>query len=429
MPPTMDDQLRKTIEGKTGELVALTQDLIRFPTINPPGEAYTPCAEYIGQRLEKRGFAVEYVRGEGTPGDSDRYPRTNVVARIEGKRPGPTVHFNSHIDVVEAGDGWTVDPFAGVVKDGRVYGRGTCDMKGGLAASIIAVEAYLETNPDFAGAIEISGTVDEESGGFGGVAYLAKRGYFSKPRVDHVIIPEPLNKDRICLGHRGVWWAEIETLGQIAHGSMPFLGDCAVRHMGAVLEAFEKDLFPALDRKRTVMPVVPEGARRSTLNINSIHGGQTEDYRPGLPSPNVPDRCRLTIDRRFLLEEDIAEVKGEVTDILERLKRERSKFDYTIRDVMEVQPTMTDREAPVVKAVAEAIREIFDREPDYVISPGTYDQKHVARLGHIYDCIAYGPGILDLAHRPDEWVGIDDMLDSAKVMAIGLGLLLDGKAN
>ncbi len=425
----MDEKLKSAIEAKTDDLVALTQDLIRFPTVNPPGEAYTPCAEYIGRRLEKRGFAVEYVRGEGTPGDSDRYPRTNVVARIEGRRPGRTVHFNSHIDVVEAGDGWSVDPFAAVVRDGRVYGRGTCDMKGGLAASIVAVEAYIETNPGFAGAIEISGTVDEESGGFGGVAYLARKGYFSRPRVDHVIIPEPLNKDRICLGHRGVWWAEIETKGQIAHGSMPFRGDCAVRHMGAVLDAFEKDLFPALDRKRTAMPVVPEGARRSTMNINSIHGGQTEDYRPGLPSPNVPDRCRLTIDRRFLLEEEIAEVKSEVTGILDRLKRERPKFDYTIRDVMEVQPTMTDREAPVVKAVAEAIREIFDREPAYVISPGTYDQKHVARLGHIYDCIAYGPGILDLAHRPDEWVGIDDMVDSAKVMAIGLGLLLDGKVD
>ncbi|TIQ58931.1 MAG: succinyl-diaminopimelate desuccinylase, partial [Mesorhizobium sp.] len=94
-----------------------------------------------------------------------------------------------------------------------------------------------------------------------------------------VIIPEPLNKDRICLGHRGVWWAEIETKGEIAHGSMPFLGDNAVRHMGAVLKAFEDELFPALDRKVTRMPVVPDGAKRSTMNINSIHGGQTEDFR------------------------------------------------------------------------------------------------------------------------------------------------------
>ncbi|MGY6710313.1 MAG: acetylornithine deacetylase/succinyl-diaminopimelate desuccinylase family protein [Rhizobiaceae bacterium] len=422
----MNESLLRAVEDRRQAVVSLTQDLIRFPTVNPPGEAYTPCAEFIAAYMRRLGFQTQLIRGEGTPGDTNRFPRTNVVARREGRSPGPVVHFNSHIDVVEEGHGWTVDPFAGVVKDGKVYGRGACDMKGGMAASIIAVEAFLQVYPDFPGAIEVSGTVDEESGGFGGVAYLAKQGFFSKPRVDHVIIPEPLNKDRICLGHRGVWWAEIETKGEIAHGSMPFLGDCAVRHMGAVLHAFEEELFPLLDSKQTEMPVVPEGARRSTMNINSVHGGQTEDYRPGLPSPNVPDSCRMTIDRRFLLEESLDEVKGEVISILERLTRDRPKFDYDIRDVMEVLPTMTERNAPVVTAVAEGIREIFGREPDYVISPGTYDQKHVARIGHLHDCIAYGPGILDLAHRPDEWVGIDDMVESAKVMAIGMDALLRG---
>ena len=422
----MNEQLFRAIDDRRDELVALTADLIRFPTVNPPGEAYTPCAEFIANRLRKRRFETQLIRGQDTPGDSDRSPRTNVVARFDGRGHGPTVHFNSHIDVVEAGEGWTVDPYGGIVKDGRVYGRGACDMKGGLAASIIAAEVFMDVYPDFPGAIEISGTVDEESGGFGGVAYLASKGFFSKPRVDHVIIPEPLNKDRICLGHRGVWWAEIETKGRIAHGSMPFLGDSAIRHMGAVLHAFEEELFPALDRKQTQMPVVPEGARRSTMNINSIHGGQTEDFFPGLPSPNVADTCRTVIDRRFLLEESIDQVKGEVTSILDRLKRERPKFDYSIRDLMEVQPTMTERDAPVVTAVAEGIREIFGKEPDYVISPGTYDQKHVARIGHLHDCIAYGPGILDLAHQPDEWVGIDDMVESAKVMAIGLDVLLRG---
>jgi len=424
----MDERLSRTIEERTDELTALAADLIRFPTVNPPGDAYRPCAEFIADRLRKRSFGVEFIRAEGTPGDSDRYPRINVVARFDGRTRGSTVHFNSHIDVVEAGEGWTVDPFAGIVKDGRVYGRGACDMKGGLAASIIAAEAFMDVNPDFPGAIEISGTVDEESGGFGGVAYLARKGYFSKPKVDHVIIPEPLNKDRICLGHRGVWWAEIETKGEMAHGSMPFLGDCAVRHMGAVIRAFEEELFPALDQKRTRMPVVPEGARRSTMNINAIHGGQTDDYS-GLPSPNVPDSCRMVIDRRFLLEETLAEVKDEIVTVLDRLKESRKKFDYTIRDIMEVLPLMTERDAPVAAAVAAGIREVFGREPEYVISPGTYDQKHVTRIGHLHDCIAYGPGILDLAHRPDEWVGIADMVESAKVMAVGLDRLLRGRGD
>lgn len=420
----MDDILQR-IDDKEAELIALTQDLIRFPTINPPGEAYEPCAQYLGERLKKRGFDVQYVRAHGTPGDSDQYPRINIIARKEGSRPGPCVHFNSHIDVVEVGKGWTKDPFGGEIADGKIYGRGACDMKGGLAASIIAAEAYMEASPDFPGAIEISGTCDEESGGYGGVAYLAERGFFAKDRVDHVIIPEPLNKDRICLGHRGVWWAEIETHGHIAHGSMPFLGDCAVRHMGAVIDQFEEKLYPALAEKRTDMPVVPPGARQSTLNINSIHGGQSEDF-DGLPAPCVPDSCRMVIDRRFLIEEQIDQVKGEVTDLLDELSANRDKFRYEIKDLFEVQPTMTDKDQPVVQAVSSAISDVLATQPDYVISPGTYDQKHIDRIGKLKDCIAYGPGILDLAHQPDEYVGIEDMLDSAKVMAKAIHNLLNG---
>jgi succinyl-diaminopimelate desuccinylase len=212
------DNLVRMIDARRDELIELARDLIRFPTINPPGEAYLPCAEFIGRRLAKRGFAVEYVRAAGTPGDSDRYPRINVIARREGGAPGPCVHFNSHIDVVQTGAGWTLDPFAAVVREGRIYGRGACDMKGGCAASIIAVEALIDSAEILPGALEISGTVDEESGGYGGVHYLAQRGWFSAPRVDHVIIPEPLNVDRVCIGHRGVWWAEIETHGRMAHG-------------------------------------------------------------------------------------------------------------------------------------------------------------------------------------------------------------------
>jgi len=419
----LHERLFAGIDACRAELVALTCDLVRFPTINPPGEAYAPCAEYIGNRLKKSGFEIEYVRARDTPGDTDQYPRTNIIARFEGKRPGKTVHFNSHIDVVEAGSDWTFDPFGAEIADGKIYGRGTCDMKGGLAASIIAAETYINANPDFSGAIEISGTVDEESGGFGGVAFLAAKGYFSPPRVDHVIIPEPLNKDRICLGHRGVWWAEIETLGEIAHGSMPFLGDCAVRHMGAVIEKFENDLFPLLDDKKTKMPVVPEGARSSTMNFNSIHGGQSDDYT-GLPSPNVPDSCKLVIDRRFLIEESLDEVKAEVTDILNGLKSDRDKFDYRIRDLMEVHPIMTEKGDPVPASVAAAIRDVLGKEPDFVVSPGTYDQKHISRIGHLHDCIAYGPGILDMAHRPDEFIIIEDMVESAKVMAHALHALL-----
>ena len=426
LSPDTSAQLSREIERRREELIALTQDLIRIPTLNPPGENYLLICEYLETRLKRQGFNVEMIRAHGTPGDSDKYPRWNMVARYEGKYPGECVHFNSHTDVVEVGKGWTFDPFGAELHDGKIYGRGACDMKGGLACSIIAAEAFISVFPDFAGAIEISGTADEESGGFGGVAYLAEKGFFSPQRVQHVIIPEPLQKDRICLGHRGVWWAEIETHGEIAHGSMPFLGDCAVRHMGAVVNEMEQSLFPALAQKRTDMPVVPVGARQSTMNINSIHGGQVEqdaDFT-GLPSPCVPDSCKMIVDRRFLIEEDINDVQREITDVLDKVQGERDNFSYDIREMHRVLPTMTEKSAPVVATVARAISDVMGKDAEYVVSPGTYDQKHIDRIGKLKNCIAYGPGILELAHKPDEYIGVDDMIESARVMAQSLAELL-----
>ena len=292
MPQPSHQPLLTRIESRRDELIALTQDLVRIPTTNPPGDCYADCVTYVGERLAASGFELDYVRADGAIGDSDRYPRMNLVARRNGTNTGRCVHFNSHIDVVDPGSGWSHDPFAANLVGSRIYGRGTCDMKGGLAASIIAVESLLQEYPDFSGRLEISATADEESGGYGGVAYLAERGYFDPAKVQHVIIPEPLNKHRVCLGHRGVWWAKLDTFGRIAHGSMPFLGDCAVRHMGAVLQTFEEKLFPALAAKTTRMPVVPDGARatrRSTSTPCTVASGtiSTGCRRPWCPTTAV----------------------------------------------------------------------------------------------------------------------------------------------
>lgn len=419
----------QAIGDRRDDLILLTQELIRIPTLNPPGEFYRDICEYLDKRLSKHGFNTNLIRAYGTPGDSDKYPRWNIVARREGTLPGDCVHFNSHIDVVEVGQGWTKDPFGAELIDGKIYGRGACDMKGGLAASIIAVEAFIEAYPQFHGAIEISGTGDEESGGYGGVAYLAEKGFFNPERVQHVIIPEPLNKDRVCLGHRGGWWAEIETFGEIAHGSMPFLGDCAVRHMGAVIDKFETELYPAMLQRHTEMPVVPDGARQSTMNINSIHGGQSEqdDDFTGLPAHCVPDSCRIVIDRRFLVEETLEDVRNEVENLLDQLKLERPKFDYELRELNSVLPSMTDKTAPIAASLARQIYQVLGKEADFVASPGTYDQKHIDRIGKLKNCVAYGPGILELAHKPDEYVGVEDMMVSVHVMARSLAELLGPK--
>ena len=422
-----ETSLLNAIEEQKENIAELTCQLINIPTVNPPGENYLEICTFLQKRLRKNGFETKLIRAEGSLGDSDEYPRWNLIAQHDAGLKGDCIHFNSHTDVVAAGQGWTVEPFKASIKNGKVYGRGACDMKGGLATSIVAAETFTKLYPNHNGKIEISATADEESGGFSGVAFLAKKGFFNPQRVQHVIIPEPLNKNRICLGHRGVWWAEIETSGRIAHGSMPFLGDCAVRHMAAVLKEMEETLFPLLLNRKSEMPVVPDGAKCASLNINSIYGGakEMEEGYTGLPAACVPDSCKITIDRRFLIEENIEDVKSEIFNLMERVKESRPSFKYQINELFEVQPTMTEKTSTIVKVVAQSIKKIMQINPKYVVSPGTYDQKHIDRIGQLKNCIAYGPGILDLAHQPDEWVGIDDMVQSCKVMGLSISELLN----
>lgn len=422
---TDEDRLIAAVEARRDALIALTQTLVRIPSINPPGAHYARCARLVADHMASAGFHTETIRAEGALADSDAWPRINIIARREGTGPGPCVHFNSHYDVVPVGEGWTEDPFGGVLKNGRIYGRGTCDMKGGLAASMIAAEALADIG-GWPGTLEVSGVADEETGGFGGAAWLARNGYFSADRQDHVIIPEPFNPDRICNGHRGVWWGQLEVFGRIAHGSMPFLGECAVRHMAAVIHAIETELIPALSTRRTDAPVVPEGARVATINLASLHGGQAEGAQGNL-APNVPDTARLIFDRRFIAEERLEDVQAEIRALIDKVAQARG-FRWELREIFHVLPTLTDRGGPVVRATAGAIAQVRGREAEIVCSPGTYDQKHFDQIGGVRDCIAYGPGILDLAHQPDEYVDVEDLVASAKVMALAAWRLLHGMA-
>jgi succinyl-diaminopimelate desuccinylase len=411
------DHVLTAVDAVADELVAFTSDLIRVPTVNPPGDAYEDCARLIGDRLAACGFEVEYFAAEGRPEHTRAHPRVNVVGLRRGRSLRPAVHLNGHFDVVPAGAGWTMDPFGGIVKDGRVYGRGACDMKAGIAAAVYAAEAIRRAGVELNGSIEISGTVDEESGGFAGVAWLSEHKRLSADRQDFVIIPEPLNVDRICIGHRGVYWFEVTTHGRIGHGSMPFLGVSAIEHMGVILDMVRRQLLPALASRTTGVPVVPDAARHATLNINGIMGGQPVD---GIQTPCVADLCRAIFDRRFLLEEGFDATKAEIQALLERAARETPQLAYELRDLMVVHPVRTPEGSPLVASLERGIQHVLGRAATQIASPGTYDHKHVDRIAGIPNCVAYGPGILDLAHQPDEWCGIDDLVNSTKVLALSI---------
>src|SRR5437763_16071547 len=196
------DRVVAEVDRAADEIVDYTADLVRIPTVNPPGEAYEECARFIGQHLATHGFDVEYIVAEGRAEHPATYPRVNVVGtRRSG--PGAVVHLNGHFDVVPAGDGWTLDPFAGIVRDGKIYGRGTCDMKGGIAAAVFAAEAIRRAGVEVPGTIAISGTVDEESGGFAGGAWLAERGRAAVGQTGYPVIPGPPHAERLAIVPRG----------------------------------------------------------------------------------------------------------------------------------------------------------------------------------------------------------------------------------
>jgi succinyl-diaminopimelate desuccinylase len=409
------------VDELAGEMVEFLRRLVRVPTVNPPGENYADCAALIGEKLREFKYQVSYVRAEGLPECASQFPRVNVIGRMDGLRARPTLHFNGHLDVVPAGEGWTVEPFAAVTRDGKVYGRGVTDQKAGIAASIFAVEAVRRAGITLNGSVEQSATVDEESGGFAGVAYLATHGYLGPDSVDYVVITEPLDYDRVCLGHRGVYWFEVLMRGRIAHGGMPFLGASAIDRMARFVERIERELKPKLNGRLTQMPVEPAAARYATINVNSISGGQRIDAPQ---TPCVADLCRAIFDRRFLIEERFEDVRGEIIELLESLRARDGDFNYRVKDLMVVHPTMTAPETEIVQTLSAAIASAVGRRPPLIASPGTYDQKHFARLAQIEQCVAYGPGILNLAHQPDEYCEIDHLILSCKAMAIAAMRLL-----
>jgi succinyl-diaminopimelate desuccinylase len=408
--------LLQAVDDLAPDMMQFARELIDIPTVNPPGEHYLACAELVSARLTAFGFEVQTIPATGHKDHSARYPRWNVVGTRAGVAARPLLHFNGHMDVVPAGAGWSRDPFRASLEQGRLYGRGSSDMKCGLAAAIYAAEALRRAHVPMRGSLEISATVDEETGGFAGVAYLARAGILTSRTIDYVIIPEPFGSSRICVGHRGLYWFRIVSHGKTAHGSMPHLGVNAIENMAALLEEIRRTVAPEIASRITAMPVVPMESRCGTFNVNSIKGGQADE---DLQSPCVADRCEAVCERRWVPEENLEEVKAQIAHAIDRVTRRHPGSRFELQDYGNtVYPTSTPHDADLVSSLGRSIREVIGREPELVASPGTYDHKHFTHIGNIVQCVAYGPGELEQAHQPDEWCSVEAMIQSCKIMAV-----------
>ncbi|CAF3830525.1 unnamed protein product [Rotaria sordida] len=404
------------------DAITFLTELVRIDTRNPPGYNYRQIIELIGNKLESFGYDIKYVLL--TPEEAatlaphgENLERINIIARLPPNASSAsekTIHFNGHVDVVHEGDvsRWKFDPFGGEVKNGKIYGRGVSDMKGGIAAQIYAIQALKVAGLKLRGTIEQSAVVDEETTGIrnAGMGYLVEKGYITKEKTTAVVITEPLNSCNVCCGHRGTIWGDITFYGKSSHGSMPALGVNAIENCAKFITVATEELS-VVHGKKIDTNVIPFEARKASLAFTIIQGGTNTN--------SVPDVCKVSFDRRLVPGECLDEARSEIHSILKRLALENSNFIYKYEERYAAKSTWVDPEQPLSCIFRNAIRTVTGKEATVVCSPGSDDQRFVVHNAGLEACIIYGPGNIKNVHCYDEELSLEDLKIAIEVMAIG----------
>lgn len=376
-----------------GEVAGLLAKLVQFPSVNPPGEEKA-IAEFLADYMQQRGLEAELE--ESLPG------RPSALGTLAGSAGKPTLIFNGHIDVVPATEGWSFDPFAGILKDGRVYGRGSADMKGGVAAMVTAAAVVRRAGVPLRGTLKLLCAADEESGEAGTRTALA-RGL----RGDFAIVPEPTSLQPV-IAHKGVIHFAVTTRGVTAHGSTPELGLNAIEKMCEVVSALDNykgDL--ATKTHRLVGP--------ATINIGTITGGVKTNV--------VPDYCRMTVDRRILPGETVAEAKREMEAVIEKARQKDADLQVQLAVEVETAPMEIADNEPVVEALQRVGRQVLGRAVPIGSWPATSDAGVMVSRGGI-PTVIFGPGDINMAHKPDEWVDLGEVVQATRIFALTIVDLL-----
>jgi acetylornithine deacetylase len=363
------------------------QDLVRINSVNPrldptaPGEL--AIAAYVADALEHLG--LEVFRHEPEPG------RISVVGRLRGSRPGRSLMLNAHADTVDVAG--MDEPFSGDIRDGRLYGRGAYDMKGGLAAMMAAVKALAGAGRPHAGEILLAAVADEE------YASLGTQDLVARYHPDGAIVTEPTALD-ICLAHKGFAWFEVTTRGRAAHGSRFDLGVDANMRMGRVLA--ELDLLEKELRARTPHPLVGP----PSLHAATLSGGS------GLST--YAASCRLQIERRTIPGERAERVIEEIASILRRQMARDPGFEAEMTVVLVREPFEVAPDAPIVRALTEASTAVLGRRPAYLGQTPWMDAALLSAAGAETVIMgATGAG----AHAKEEWVELASVHQLAQCLA------------
>ncbi len=354
-------------------VIETLQDLVRINSVNPAyaqGQSEVARASYVGEFF--REHEIETWNQEVFP------DRPNVIARIEGEQPGKRIVFEAHTDTVTATD--MENPFDPVIRDGRLHGRGACDTKGGLAAMMHSLAQVKASGCKPPCEIWLAATVDEEHS-CGGIKALCE-----SLEADAAIVAEPTQL-RLTTACKGCLRWRIVVRGQEAHSSKPHLGTNAIVHMAEVIRAIDQDTQSLNSQSHPLLG-------SPTCNIGIIHGGTQINI--------VPDLCTIEIDRRLLPDEKADDVLAHYAALLDNLSSEMPALSYTMEPPMILAPPMeTPTDIPLVQHAAEVLLEMgLDPEPIGV----PFSCNASALSQHGVPCVVFGPGSIDQAHTPEEFV-------------------------
>jgi succinyl-diaminopimelate desuccinylase len=384
------------------ELVALTQRLVRIPSVFRPGDPdgnERAVAAVVADWCRQEGLAVTVE--EVAPG------RPNVIACLDGGAGGATLCLEGHTDVVTEGDAraWRHGPWSGAVEDGRLYGRGAADMKGGLAAAMIAAAALKRAGCRFGGRLVVAALVDEEAG------MLGARHFVRTPlgrAMDAAIVCEP-EQNELCLEQKGVFWARVTVQGQMAHGAMPYAGANPVAAAGAFLAA-----LPRLTRR------VARGVPKSRF-LGVPHVTPTSCAAPldGVAQNNViPSRAGFVLDVRLTPGLAPERVLGGLETLARDVEARHPGTKVELETVGPARPaTRVARSEPVVRALAWAVRTVTGRRPRFGGVPGSTDGTIFVAERRI-PIVTFGPGKREVPHQVDEHVEVAELGEAARCYGV-----------
>ena len=380
--------------GLAGDLQKLVCELVAIESVNPDlvatGSGESKIAAFVAAWLAAEGLAVQVV--EPVPG------RASVIGVLSGAGGGTSLMLNAHMDTVGAGG--MKDPFVPVVREGRVYGRGAYDMKGSLAAIMIAAREAKKLKLD--GDVIIAAVADEEVASVGTAAVL------ERVEADAAIVTEPTEM-RLCLAHKGFAWLEVETRGVAAHGSRPDLGVDAIAHIGQILTGVLE-----LDRR------LRAGRGHLLLGTGTIHASLIEG---GQELSTYPARCVVTLERRTIPGEDGASALREVEALIAAARAEDPELDASVRLMLERPPSQLGADSYVTEAVEKAATEVLRREPEVIGVAYWMDMALSNAVG--IPTVAFGPSG-EGAHADVEWVDLASLEACVQVYLRTAELICNG---